>query len=257
VSDDRTAPADWDAVSYDELSDLQLAWGREVLDRLDLSGDETVLDAGCGTGRVTALIAERVPRGMVIGVDGSPAMIQKARANVGDDVELIVSDLLELELAETVDVVFSNAVFHWIRDHDALFGRLFAALVPGGRLEAQCGGEGNVAELVDALVEVSGESPYSEHLADRYPWLFPNSRQTRERLEAAGFESIRCWMEERRVVLEEPERFHRAVGFAAHLDPLPEELRDDFVHAVLSRLDDPAVQDYVRLDISARRPGRG
>jgi trans-aconitate 2-methyltransferase len=257
VSRDRTAPADWDAVSYDELSDLQLEWGREVLGRLDLDGDETVLDAGCGTGRVTALIAARVARGRVIGVDGSPAMVRKARANLGDDVELIVSDLLELDLADPVDVVFSNAVFHWIGDHDALFERLFAALEPGGRLEAQCGGEGNVAELVEALVEVSDESPYSAYLADRHPWLFPNPQQTRERLQAAGFDSIRCWMEERRIVLEEPERFHRAVGFAAHLDPLPEELHDDFCHAVLSRLEDPAIQDYVRLNISARRPAGG
>jgi trans-aconitate 2-methyltransferase len=254
VSRDRTPPADWDAVSYDELSDLQFEWGRQVLERLDLNGDETVLDAGCGTGRVTALIAERVPQGRVIGVDGSPAMIQAARGNLDDEVELIVSDLLELELAEPVDVVFSNAVFHWIRDHDALFRRLFAGLASGGRLEAQCGGEGNVAELVDALAETSEERPYSEHISARRPWLFANPEQTRERLEAAGFDSVGCWTERKRVVLSEPERFHRAVGFAAHLDQLPGELHDEFVRAVLSRLDDPAVQQYVRLNISARRP---
>jgi trans-aconitate 2-methyltransferase len=254
VSRGRTAPADWDAVSYDELSDLQFEWGRAVLDRIELTGDETVLDAGCGTGRVTALIAERVPRGRVIGVDGSPAMIRRARANLGEHVELIVSDLLELDLTEPVDVVFSNAVFHWITDHDELFRRLFGVLAPGGRLEAQCGGEGNVAELVEALAEVSGESPYSEYLPDGRPWLFANPEQTRERLEAAGFGSVRCWMEERRIVLDEAERFHRAVGFAAHLDRLPEALRDDFFRAVLARLGDPAVQEYVRLNISARRP---
>jgi trans-aconitate 2-methyltransferase len=254
VRRERATPADWDAVRYDELSDLQLAWGIEVLDRLELSGDETVLDAGCGTGRVTAVIAERVPRGKVIGVDGSPTMIETARGNLGDRAELIVSDLLELELTEPVDVVFSNAVFHWIPDHDALFRRLFAAHAPGGRLEAQCGGEGNVAEFVDALVAVGEESPFSEHLSGWYPWLFPSAAQTRERLEAAGFDSIRCWMEERRMVLDQPEPFLRTVGFAAHLDRLPEDLREDFVRAVLARLDDPAVQDYVRLNISARRP---
>jgi trans-aconitate 2-methyltransferase len=254
VSHGRTAPADWDAVSYNELSDLQFEWGREVLDRIELTGDETVLDAGCGTGRVTALIAERVPRGRAIGVDGSPAMIRKARANLGDGVELIVSDLLDLDLTEPVDVVFSNAVFHWITDHDDLFTRLFRVLAPGGRLEAQCGGKGNVAELVEALAETSGESPYSEYLPNRRPWLFANAEQTRKRLEAAGSGSIRCWMEDKRVVLDEPERFHRAVGFAAHLDRLPEALRDDFFRAVLARLDNPAVQDYVRLNISARHP---
>jgi trans-aconitate 2-methyltransferase len=254
VSRGRTAPADWDAVSYDELSDLQFEWGREVLDRIELTGDETVLDAGCGTGRVTALIAERVPRGRAIGVDGSPAMIETARGNLGDDVELIVSDLLDLDLPAQVDAVFSNAVFHWIPDHDVLFRRLFGALWPGGRLEAQCGGEGNVAEFVDALVKVGEETPYSEHLPGGGMWLFANPDETRQRLEAAGFDSIRCWMEEKRIVLEEPERFLRAVGCAAHLDRLPEDLHDNFVNAVLSRLEDPAVQHYVRLNISARRP---
>jgi trans-aconitate 2-methyltransferase len=250
------APPDWDAASYDRISDLQLAWGREVLDRLELRGDEVVLDAGCGTGRVTAMIADRLPRGRVIGVDASPAMIERARRLPELDAELIVSDLLKLDLREPVDVVFSNATFHWIADHDALFRRLYALLRPGGRLGAQCGAEGNVASLVEAFRLTSRESPYVEHFRGwEGPWFFAPANETKERLERIGFEGVRCWTEDKRVVLENPREFHRTVGFAAHLERLPSGLHDDFFEAVLARVRDPSVQDYVRLNISARRKG--
>ena len=94
-------PVDWDAATYHRVADNQEEWGREVLDRLELKGDETVLDAGCGSGRVTRLLLERLPEGRVIGVDAAPSMIEEARANLaefGDRVELQVQNLLELEL---------------------------------------------------------------------------------------------------------------------------------------------------------------
>jgi trans-aconitate 2-methyltransferase len=255
VSREAAASPDWDAVSYDRISDLQLAWGKEVADRLDLRGDEVILDAGCGTGRVTAILADRVPRGRVIGVDASPSMIERAGDVPGLDAELIVSDLLTLELPEQVDVVFSNATFHWIADHDALFGRIFRLLRPGGRLGAQCGAEGNVASLVEAFRVTSRVSPYVEHFRGwEGPWFFAPANETRERLERIGFVGVRCWTEDKRVVLENAREFHRTVGFAAHLERLPSDLHDDFVDAVLDRVPDPSVQDYVRLNISARRP---
>ena len=149
-------PRDWDADSYQRVSAPLEAMGREVLDRLELRGDERVLDAGCGTGRVTAALVERLPRGEVVAVDGSPAMVEEARERLGPGVEVFVADLLELELAEPVDAILSTATFHWIGDHDRLFERLFAALRPGGRIVAQCGGAGNVASVqaaIDAVAE--------------------------------------------------------------------------------------------------------
>jgi trans-aconitate 2-methyltransferase len=134
---------DWDAATYDRVSGPQVEWSSAVIERLGLEGDETVLDAGCGSGRVTELLLEELPRGRVIAVDGSAAMVREAGSRL-DPVRtrLIHSDLLSLDLDEEVDAAFSNAVFHWIADHDRLFERLAAAIRPGGRLEAQCGGEG-------------------------------------------------------------------------------------------------------------------
>ena len=89
-------PREWNAASYDRMSDPQVAMARDVIDRLDLRGDERVLDAGCGTGRVTELLVERVPNGSVVAVDGSAAMVEQARERLGDRAEVFASDLLEL-----------------------------------------------------------------------------------------------------------------------------------------------------------------
>src|SRR3954451_16269129 len=125
----------WDGAEYDRLSTPMERLGREVLERLELRGDETLLDAGCGSGRLTELLLERLPEGRVITVDLSPSMIEAARERLGDRADLRVADLVGLDLGgETVDVVFSTATFHWIANHDELFASLRAALRPGGRL---------------------------------------------------------------------------------------------------------------------------
>ena len=176
-------PRDWNAASYQRVSAPLEAMGREVLDRLELRGDERVLDAGCGTGRVTAALVERLPRGQVVAVDGSPSMVEQARERLGPGVEVFVADLLELELDEPVDAILSTATFHWIADHDRLFERLFAALRPGGRIVAQCGGAGNVA-TVQAAIDAVAE-PALEGWAG--PWNFQSPARTAARLERIGF----------------------------------------------------------------------
>ncbi len=183
VSAQRTAYAgrDWDADVYDRVADPQEAWGREVLDRLPLAGDETVLDAGCGSGRVTQLLLERLPRGRVIGIDASAAMVEVARTRLGERAELRTGDLTELQVEAPVDAVFSNAVFHWVSDHDRLFERLYAALRSGGRLAAQCGARGNVASVRKA-VRATYEQPAFAGVS-RPPagtWNFATAEETAE-----------------------------------------------------------------------------
>lgn len=247
---------DWDAKTYDRLAAPQEEWARDVLERLSLTGGETVLDAGCGSGRVTRLLAERLPRGRVIGVDGSPSMIAEARAaleSYGNRVELFESDLLELQLAEPVDAVFSNATFHWIDDHERLFRRLRAALVPGGPLVAQCGGEGNVDEWRRATEAVAESPPFAPAFAGwDGPWHFAGVAETERNLRAAGFERARCWLEEKIAEPDDPRNFVAVVGLAPHRERLPPELREPFTDAVLERLPRPLVLRYVRLNIEAR-----
>lgn len=256
------APTDWDGRSYDRVSLPQQEWARSVLERLPLRGDEVVLDAGCGSGRVTKELLDRVPDGRVIAVDGSPSMVETAREVLSgeDRLTLIVSDLLDVSPAlleeegagGEVDAVFSNATFHWIRDHDALFRALRSVMRPGARLVAQCGGRGNVAEWVAVIEELAAREPYEEYLQGVNAWNFYGPEETEERLAAAGFTDIVTGLQEVPTVEpDDPREFARTVGLAAHLDSLPEELRDPFTDEVVQGLGEPFRLTYIRLNIDA------
>jgi trans-aconitate 2-methyltransferase len=246
-------PRDWDAGTYDRIADPMTRWGSTVLDRLPLRGDERVLDAGCGSGRVTEQLAERLPHGRVIAVDGSSSMIQAARdrlARFGDRVDYVVTDLgVPLPIEGKVDAVLSTATFHWVPDHDALFANLAAVTRPGGRLVAQCGGAGNIASIRRVLSGIGdgwlGPAHYETVLA------------TTRRLESAGYVDIECWLHEEPTRIEPGrpfETFLRTVVLGPHLDRLPPAEHDAFVRAVAEGVGEPVI-DYVRLNILARRAG--
>ncbi|MDX6634208.1 MAG: trans-aconitate 2-methyltransferase [Solirubrobacterales bacterium] len=248
----NTGAREWDAETYDAVSDPQFEWGMEVLERLELGGDEVAVDAGCGSGRVTAELADRLPSGRVFAVDGSAAMVEKAKERLGERAEYLVSDLVALELAEPVDLVFSTATFHWIPDHDALFRRLRAALKPGGRLVAQCGGHGNVAEHTRAIAAVAADPEYAQHLTQaKALWNFATPEETELRLAAAGFAEGRCWLQPKPVQPSRPLEFISTVTLGPVLDQLPEEKRQPFAEAVLAQEEEPLVLNYVRLNIEA------
>jgi trans-aconitate 2-methyltransferase len=242
----------WDGTSYDRISGPMEALGLEVLARLELSGDEVVLDAGCGSGRITQALIDRLPRGRVIALDASASMVQAARKRLGADTDVREIDLLELELEEPVDAVISTATFHWISDHDRLFGRLHEALRPGGRLVAQCGGEGNIDVLRGKANAVLAGEPYAEHFRDwRAPWNYAGPQRTRERLRDAGFSSAESWLQPAPKQPEHPREFLSTIVLGPHVQHLPEELREPFMDEVLAALGEPVVVDYVRLNIDA------
>jgi trans-aconitate 2-methyltransferase len=243
-------PAPWDARTYDRSSGPQQEWAEDVLGRLDgLAPDATVLDVGCGTGRVTEALVALVPRGRVLALDASPDMVELARQRLGDGATVWCQNVLELELEEPVDAIVSTAALHWVPDHDRLLARLGAALRPGGRLEAQCGGEGNIArvrEVIDRVVAAT-----APELAGWSPWVFAGPGETERRLRAAGFADIRCWLEPRPTEPADVGEFVRTSILPAHLDRLPPERREAFAAAVVAGLAPPL--DYVRLNISAVR----
>jgi trans-aconitate 2-methyltransferase len=248
-----TRPRDWNAPTYDRVANPHVAWGRNVLDWLELTGDERVLDAGCGTGRVTELLLERLPRGRVVALDASPSMVAEAGrrlTHAHDRIDLVCADLAEpVPIEGQVDAVLSTATFHWVADHDALFRHLAAVLRPGGQLVAQCGGAGNIASVRAALPpDPTGWTG---------PWTFAGAEETRRRLEVAGFVDVRTWLHVEPTPFEpgEPlETFLATVVLGAHLDRLPAEQRASFVKGVASRMPWPEV-DYVRLNMVARRAG--
>lgn len=258
---------DWDAEVYQRVSAPQVEWGRAVLARLALRGDEIVLDAGCGTGRVTRLLAERVPRGRVIAVDAAPSMVARAREALADldrRVTVRQADLLDLAsvMTEPVEAILSTATFHWILDHDALFRSLAGVIGPGGRLVAQCGGAGNIARTIAAAQAAAREEPYAAHLAGLpRGWLFAGPQETEARLRAAGFTRARAWLEDAPTTFPDraiAEDFLRIVVLRHHTERLPEALARPFAADVAARLAHArgAVWlDYVRLNLEAAIPG--
>jgi trans-aconitate 2-methyltransferase len=242
----------WDGATYDRVSVPQQRWGREVLARLPLAGDELVLDAGCGSGRVTLELLERLPRGRVIAVDASASMVQAARKLLGDRAEVRRMDLLELQLEQQVDAVLSTATFHWILDHERLYARLHSVLRPDGRLSVQYGGAGNVKSVHAASHAIGSREPFASYLAEwEGPWNFTTAEQAQWFLERAGFHDVRCWLVPAPVTPPEPREFVRSVILGPFLERLPEWLRERFLDEVLSGLGEPLVLDYVRLNVDA------
>ena len=248
---------EWDARTYDRIADPMARWGSAVLDRLPLGGSERVLDAGCGTGRVTEQLLERLPTGHVIALDGSAAMIEAARerlaAVAGDRVTFVIADLLDPLTIEPVEAILSTATFHWVTDHDVLFRNLAAVLRPGGRLVAQCGGAGNIA-AVHAAAAGAGRA-FGLDPAWEGPWRFATPEETAARLATAGFDEIATWLNPEPTTIEpgEPlETYLTTVILRTHLLRLAESDRRPFVQAVADRIGDDPI-DYVRLNIIARR----
>jgi trans-aconitate 2-methyltransferase len=248
----KQGPRDWDASTYDRVSGPMARWGANVLSRLTLVGDETVLDAGCGSGRVTERLAERLAAGHVIALDGSPAMVAAARerlARFGNRIEYVTADLeRRLPVADgSVDAVLSTATFHWIGDHAALFRHLAAVLRPGGRLVAQCGGQGNIKSVLRAIA-ATGETWGG-------PWTLADPDETKKRLEIAGFTDVETWLNDEPTPIEpgEPLRAYlRTVVLGAHLERLKPDRRDAFVDAVAANMPSATI-DYVRLNIVATK----
>jgi trans-aconitate 2-methyltransferase len=253
---------EWDAGEYEKLSAPQTRWGVEVLERVDVRGDEAALDAGCGTGRVTELLLAKLPEGSVLAIDGSWAMVEAARRRFAGEprVRVECQDLLSLEVEERVDLIFSTATFHWIWDHDRLFEHLARAIKPGGRLVAQCGGEGNISCATRATKETMEEERFLEYFVgwedDKY---YADARTTARRLEAAGFEEVETWLHDEFAPFDSVDElacFLGTVVLGGHLEELPEEERGSFAAAVAEKVaaveGRPAL-DYVRLNMRARR----
>jgi trans-aconitate 2-methyltransferase len=253
---DATArPGDWDASTYDRIADPMTRWGANVLERLELAGDEVVLDAGCGSGRVTELLLERLPAGHVVALDAAPSMLAEARrrlARFGDRVNFAQTDLLELSPATLgghapVDAVLSTATFHWVLDHDRLFANLAGVMRPGAQLVAQCGAAGNIATLLEAVRSVGAERAGT--------WLYATGDDTRARLERAGFDHIEVWTHPEPTPLEpgdELETYLETVCLRVHVADMAPDERRTFLRQVAAALPEPVI-DYVRLNIVARR----
>ena len=257
---------EWNAASYHKVSGPQTSWGQKVLNRLDVRGDERAIDAGCGSGRLTGELMDRLPGGRLIAIDRSWNMLLTARANLrpvfGSRVSFAQVSLPDLPFAGWADLVFSTATFHWVKDHTALFAGILQALRRGGKLHAQCGGGPNLGRAHELAEEVMHSEAFARFFADwPGPWEFAYDDVTADRLRSAGFADVKTSLEEAPTTLASEgdyREFVTTVIYHPHLERLPDDgLKQAFIDRVTdlaSREPVPFTLDYWRLNISAIRP---
>jgi len=264
---DGTSGREWNAAAYHRLSQPQLGWGKKVLSGLKLRGDEVLMDAGCGTGRLTAELLQALKgAGRVVGVDVSENMLATGREHLrrqfGSRVQLVAADLEHLPFEQAFDGIFSTAAFHWVPDQKQLFSSLLGALRPGGWLRAQCGGGPNLARLRRRIDLVSATRKFAPYLVGfPNPWIFHDAETASELLEEAGFGGVQTSLEPALTVFENARsysEFVRTVIVRLHLEQIPQEtLRAEFVDELTRQAstdDPPFALDYWRLNLRADRP---
>jgi trans-aconitate methyltransferase len=257
---------EWNAQAYTRLSNPMQTWGEFIVAQLPLEGDETALDLGCGSGRLTEFLLRKLPRGRVIAVDRSANMLEAAREHLQSEfdgrVEYLQTSLDELELQRVADLAFSNAAFHWVRDHPRLLSVVYRALKPGGWLVAQCGAGPNIARIRERAARIMASDAYQPYFGDwPGPWEFAYPDVMAERLRTGGFVDVETDMFEAPVQLSsvaETRDFFENVILGTHLARISDpRLRASFLETLtqLSAADDPPYrQDYWRLNLRARRP---
>ena len=260
---------DWDATTYDCISDAQESWGHEIIEYRKWKRNEKVLDAGCGSGRLTKILSIKVPQGKVIAVDSDLAMIRLAKENLAkfSNIEFIKMDISQLELAEKVDVVFSNAVLHWILNHKKVFECFWQILKPDGQLLIQCGGHRNLTKTLSIINKVRRSKEFYNYFSNnkgddiwRQTWYFAKKEDTERILQEIGFRNIQVFLEDKVAKFHNKEEyflFLKTIVLIPYLKYLPNEtLKDKFAKSVIQEIDTNAKElqwklDFVRLNINA------
>ena len=262
---------DWDASTYDHISDVIVSWGLDLIERLNWKGNEIVLDAGCGSGRLTKIISTKLPKGKVFAVDLDSSMIKLANERLGkiSNVKFIQSNICDIELQDKIDVVFSNAVLHWISNHRKVFGHFWQILKPNGQLSIQSGGYGNLTKTLHVCNKVrkslefcnyfcncKGESIWNE------PWYFAKAEDTEKILKEIGFKNIEVFLENKVAKFHDKEDyfiFIKAIVLRPYLEYLSnDKLKNMFAKAVVHEIEANFKElqwklDYVRLNIHAKK----
>jgi len=262
----RDAAREWNAESYHRVSGPQTAWGRRVLSRLTVRSDERVIDAGCGTGRLTGELMQLLPEGRMVAIDRSWNMLLTARANLrpefGGRISFVRVELPMMPFRAWADLVFSTATFHWIRDHATLFREILRSLRPGGRLFAQCGGGPNLVGARRLADDVMRREPFAAYFRDwSGVWEYSTAELAAERLHTAGFTDVITSLEAAPTTLADEasyREFVTTVIYNTHLERLPDaRLRAGFIDQVTelaAAQDPPLTLDYWRLNLEGRRP---
>ncbi len=261
----------WDAETYDIVSDIQEKWAKTIINTREWTGKENLLDAGCGSGRITKILSKIITEGKIYAIDKDPNMVKKAKENLTDikNIKVLEADLLDINSSQIpikFDIIFSNAVLHWISDQKRIFSNFYDLLDKNGRLLIQCGGYGNLQSTIAIIDQAMKASEFKDFFINwKDVWNFAKPRETETILNELGYKDIKVYLKDAPVTFENKGDYSvylKTVVLGPYLKHLPsEQTRTKFIEAILTLIDKHNhahkhkrwILDYVRLNIFASR----
>lgn len=231
---------EFDGRKYEQASTHQKQWGARLIEELELQGNESVLDLGCGDGTLTAQIAELLPTGRVIGIDASRGMIDAAQPKARENLSFVCMDINCLDFSAEFDVIFSNATLHWLKDHGRLYQRLGKSLRDGGRIRFNFAGEGNCSNFLRVIREAMSRGDFAEYFADfQWPWYMPTIDEYATLVESTGLTDVDVWGENADRFFADVDTMVRWIdqpSIVPFLASIPEKQKSDFREFVVRRI---------------------
>jgi trans-aconitate 2-methyltransferase len=259
----------WDAETYDEVSNTHEEWARKIISSKTWTGNETIMDAGCGSGRITKILTKLVPLGKVFAIDNDLNMIKKTKDNLKGfkNVNIIQSNLVDIDfnkIQSKFNIIFSNAVLHWILDHYTIFKNFYDLLLADGQLLIQCGGYGNLQKAVSTFNIVRDSAEFKEYFSKwKDQWNFAKPDATEKILKEIGYRDINVNLQDYPVTFKDKNSYSiylKTVVLGPYLKCLPsEKLQDNFLQRIIQIKEKESTQepiltlDYKRLNIIASR----
>jgi trans-aconitate 2-methyltransferase len=233
---------DWNAQDYSKNSSNQFQWAKELIPKLKLQGEETLLDIGCGDGKITAELAKCLPKGKAVGIDSSSQMINVAKSAFPEkdykNLSFQLMDARKLIFREEFERIFSNAALHWILDQKTVLQGVQRSLKADGRLLFQMAGKGNAKDILSIIDQLLTVEPWKRFFTDMtFPYGFYNTEEYRTFLDEAGL------VPKRVELFPKDMRLNGAEGLAGWIrttwlpftDKLPDELRQKFIKEIINR----------------------
>ena len=255
---------EFDGKRYEQASTHQKEWGARVIAELDLRGDESVLDLGCGDGVLTSKIAERLPDGRVLGIDASKGMIAAAVPKATANLDFRLMDIDDLDFTDEFDVIFSNATLHWVKDHQKLLSNVHRALRPGGRVRFDFASDGNCVNFFAVIREAMALDRFAEAFDGfEWPWYMPTLEAYTALAEESALCNVMVWGGNADRFFPDKEAIIRWIdqpSIVPLLPRLPESLRGAFrdyvVQSMVERTlqpDGSCFETFRRINLSAER----
>jgi trans-aconitate methyltransferase len=253
---------EFDGKKYKKASKHQKEWGNSLISRLELGGDEIILDLGCGDGVLSEQLSLLVPEGKVIGIDSSKGMIKTANKCERDNLSFICMDVNDMNFINDFDIIFSNAALHWVKNHEKLLKKSLIALKPKGMIRWNFAGDGNCSNFFEIVKSVINEDDYKGYFLNfEWPWYMPSNEEYEELIEKIGFSSVSVDQENKDRYFSNVDEMIKWIdqpSIVPFIQGLPDNKKENFRNIVINRmiektkqLDGRCFETFRRIDVKA------